>query len=119
MGISNPLGVLLSIVETEVFVGACSNVFTNLDLSAVVGAGPALVVIKVENREAGAQNYFFRSDGEVELVQSISGNGTGTIQAGQFLDFLTRTSPLGIIEWRGSNDAQAVTIDVIAYVRDP
>lgn len=119
--LSNPIdpGAKLVVAETEVFaVAAAPTSFTDLDLSAVVGAKFALVLLKINRDGATGRDYGFRRNGETEFdaVSYIMGafacNSGGTYKFGMVLVY---TDAAGIVEWM-SDSTDAVTVDVIAYV---
>lgn len=112
----------LTLVDAEVFNGTSpgASAWTDLNLSGVVGANPAIVWLRAYNANAGTKYFAFRPNGETEF-SSISFTDTimvANIGGTSFDIFICPTDAGGIIEWRYEATSQAgVTIDVIAYIK--
>lgn len=120
MPISNPLpGVLITVAETEVFSGSSPNpaAWTDLDLSAVVGARRADVLLKFFNNNAGVQIVQFRVNGDSEPASGMyDAPFCGRVPAATHAYFHIRTDGNGICEWYFAAAAQAgTTIDIVGY----
>jgi hypothetical protein len=118
MPLNNPIGAL-TIQETQVFNGASPIVWTDLDLSATIGAGARLVLIKIDPGSTG-KSVAVRKNGDTdefyESNQYCFGCAkTGTGVSGIQNVFMVATDNNGIIEWRTETSA-TMTIDVIGFV---
>jgi hypothetical protein len=91
-----------------VYSGAGVGAYTNLDLSAIVGANRAVVTLKVKNTAVGTGAFSIRPDGDVDTYTNISLLTLNSIIVTAF------TSAAGIIEW---NSSVAVDITLLAYSR--
>jgi len=112
----------MTIAETEVYSAATPGVsaWTDLDLSAVVGANPALVLLKVQ-AGAGCQ-WAVRKNGDTDEFFSAGAEMIGaakgyTAAANHFDVLIVATDAAGIIEWEASAGVAAATIDVMAYIK--
>lgn len=95
--------------------------WTDLDLSAVVGARHVLAALKLKNRDASYKLiYLFRRNGETEDVADAYGlagmNNTVDLAAGKIVHFVLETDENGIIEWKTSQ-AEKADIWVLGYIR--
>ena len=111
----------LFIAETEVHNAAAPIAWTDLDLSAVVGANPALVMLKfAEVANASAPIVAVRKNGDVDQFYQITSQGVAVGKAQQNSAALTvllvATDVNGIIEWT-AQAAGAMTVDVMAFIR--
>ena len=97
--------------------------FTDLDLSATVGANYALVMIKIAVGDAGAgADYSFRTNGESADV-GFNANATyygigisgATIASNRIAYVILETDSGGIIEWKGLTNATTV-LTLIGYI---
>ena len=111
----------MTIAETEVYSAATpgASAWTDLDLSAVVGANLALVVLKVT---AGNNcQWAFRKNGDADEFYSAGVVMVGCAKAyttvGLFDVVLVATDATGIIEWEASAGVANATIDVMAYIK--
>jgi len=116
-------GVAITSGKTQVFASAAApNVWTDLDLSAVVGPRLALVIILIENTDVLNHRFGFRQNGEVELdaigsVNSISGAGSGTeLVAGAWGCVIVMTDSSGIVEWCSNAVGRTAALDVIGFI---
>ena len=104
----------LFFINAVVFGPAASpNVWTNLDLSAWVGARKALVFVLCVQTGGAANTIEFRPNGHgVDVV----GVGSSTL-AGSFDSILAFiTDAAGIIEWQ-TNATENLTLTVLVYGR--
>ncbi len=107
------------VAETEVFNGNSPNPFawTDLDLSAVVGANHALVLLKFRNENGAAKNTAFRPNGDTDSSFRSIGCAAGNAGGNLFAHFIITTDAAGIVEWIYEQAAEAgTTIDVVAYI---
>lgn len=123
MPIDNPAivvpGAALVITEIEVFNGASPTVWTDLDLSAVVGANPALVVLKVYTGGA-SRDIAFRKNGDTDQfydTDTTSARGAALVFTKPFCVVIVATDADGIVEWITDVSYATTTIDVIAYIK--
>ncbi len=99
--------------------------WTDLDLSATIGAATHLVYLKVVNKDgATAAQYKFRPNGEAAgdaLIgaSSLGGNDSGgdgtTVTAGDCGFVLVKTDASGVVEWYSSSSSADTEIYVEAY----
>ena len=120
MNISGPGAPVWHVVNAEAFNGTSPAVaaWTDLDLSAIVGARSALVILKAYNPNAAVKHFVFRPNGETELV-NYSSHLMGIYQASAlgFGSVLCYTDDAGILEWMYQQISQAgVIIDVMAFL---
>jgi len=114
------LGSLLTVAETEVFNGnSPNNVWTDLDLSGVIGTNTALVLLKVNSASDGF-TLAMRKNGDADLFQhaDIDTRGCANISFDATHNpfvLLVATDINGVIEWILSG-ARLVVIDIIAYI---
>ena len=107
-----PSGVTFN--TTQVFSGTSPTTFTDLDLSGVVGANSAVVLLKVlyNGTTTSDQVVAFRKYGETVL-----GGSSHVVKAAdyyRFQYFLVPTDAGGIVEWR-AGAAESYTITMEAY----
>ena len=120
--ISNPAdpGAALTVAETEVFNGTSPIAWTDLDLSAIVGANRALVLLKVGNPATTIYGTALRRNGDVDESYNASSHGASKASFGGvslFMHAVMATDAAGIIEWRAGAAVAGVTIDVVAYIK--
>lgn len=111
----------LQLVDAEVFSGASPNpeAWTDLDISAVVGPNPALVLLRFYNANAGVKECSMRRNGETEFsTRTRYGYNSAYMGGTDFGLILCETDVAGILEWKYDQVDQAnITIDVIAFAR--
>lgn len=98
---------------------AAAATFYDLDLSSVVGANLALVLLRFYNSVAEVTSFYARANGETELAATqASGYRVAVTNASQcHVSILTMTDINGVVEWACSRgDNRAITIDVIGYL---
>jgi hypothetical protein len=104
-----------------VFSGTVSNTYTVLDLSSIVGANRALVILKVKSSTQYAL-FLFRTKGDTDdYSYSTSvplGAGAGEVySANQFIIVVAVTNNEGKLEWRSSGSTVSATITLLAYIK--
>ena len=108
--------------NTEVFDGNAPSSYTDLDLSAVVGANSAMVYLRVKHCTNLYDIYYFRVNGETEGVSVDTTYATGGVSVcdpvgdGGIEYVIVVTDSAGIVEWL-SNNQHATKINVIAYIK--
>ena len=110
----------VSVAATSVYNAAAPVAFTDLDLSAQIGAVTAVVMLRVENN-AGAQDsqYQFRENGFAKAIggsSSAGGASMALIIHACAVYIIVKTDAAGVIEWIAS-DANSTQIYLIAYWR--
>lgn len=118
MDVNNPTPTpTVLMLDASVFDAAAPTSFTDLDLSALVGARLNIVLLKIHNNGAAGTTYRFRENGEVKNV--LGGLSTsGTLTNGNACYVLVATDAAGIIEWMGVTN-QATEVFLIGYWRQP
>jgi hypothetical protein len=96
--------------------------FTDLNLSATVGANSAIVLLRVENNSANAW-YKFRTNGMTDDVGLVSASGlypggvsAMTIGNGASGYIIVATDSSGIVEWIAESGATTV-VHMVAYIK--
>lgn len=112
----------LTIADTQVYNAAAPLAWTDLDLSAVVGARPALVLLRID-APGGNRNIGVRRNGDA-IDYYITGTSAGGVAYG--LDgaggsgipvvLLVATDTAGVIEWIASNADANTLVTVMAYI---
>ena len=99
------------------FAGAAPTVWTDLDLSAIVGANHAIVALAITNT-ATTYTYAVRRNGDTDTY-NIGGtandhcqSGFNTI-AGEKIVLIVETDNAGIIEWKVAGNGLTTTVDVL------
>jgi len=117
-----PSGATLTVAQTEVFNGAAPTTWTDLNLSATIGANAALVVLKIASATAG-RHFAVRKNGDTDEFYSASvppssGYGAAIFQsiANIHAVLIVATDASGIIEWK-QIDGATCTVDIIAYIK--
>ena len=106
-------GASLTVAETEVFNATAPVSWTDLDLSGVIGANSAMVLLKV--KQSGRSHLRRNGDANDPWSTNDLPQGTAGVQ-GNFLRVLVETDASGIVEWRAEN-AMTSTVDVVAYIK--
>ena len=112
----------LIVAETEAFASAAApdDTFTDLNLSAIVGANKALVLIKVTNGVGSTRGVCFRLNGDAEpTVGQRTGCSALYNTANSIGYIITATDANGIVEWTGDSVSQTTTLDVVAFIPVP
>lgn len=101
---------------TQVFTGTSPASFTDLDLSAVVGAQQRMVMLKVfcDNE---TKLFIFRPNGDTGEYNGTAFNGVNavTTPSDGYALAICKTDTAGVIEWRTTGAENACTISVEAY----
>lgn len=109
----------LVVAQTEVFDGAAPTTFTDLDLSGVVGANLAVVILKVTQSSSASSTVAFRQNGDGDNSypggDRTMGVGGADIQQSIFANLVVITDSAGKVEWK-AQAADTFTIDVVAYL---
>lgn len=110
----------LTVADTEVYAAAYPTAWTDLNLSATIGAQATLVVLKVQFYTADMQ-VFFRRNGDTDEHYNVGAAGAnialqGVASTTAYILILVHTDPSGIIEWK-STIAYSGSIDVVAYIK--
>lgn len=118
--ISNPPSAAeLTVAETTVFTGTSPGSWTDLDLSAVVGAKSALVILKVTRATTQLYTVCFRKNGETDEFYENNTAGLLLVTSGTpdvWVVAAVFTDAAGKIEWRGTSPVADVTIDVMGFI---
>lgn len=103
-------------VTTQVFSGTASTSYTDLDLSAVVGARQRMVMLRaVSNNTDGIMfqrkgtSYTYSSS---SITYGVSGGGSASNVS---MNFIVATDANGVVQWRTNSGTNTVTINVEAY----
>ena len=111
MKIYNPANAIISIAESTVFSGVAPLAYTDLDLSAWVGATRAFVILWFDLVTPGT-DAFLRKNGSVYgSVQSGICQATGNPTI-----FAMLTDDVGIVEWYASV-AEVATIILLGFIK--
>lgn len=121
MKVNNPAqpGLSLTVAETEVFNGTSPISWTDLNLSGVVGARHAIVLLKIFSPWAGGGlQASFRAKGETEYVSTAGNTSYSAALTGQsvYAMVFVHTDADGIVEWNCDRAEPNFTIDVVAFL---
>lgn len=97
---------------------AGSTTFTDLDLSSVVGATTALVMLKVKNTDAAVNDSFaVRPNGDADDYFGSDTGGATKIQlnVSEAGILMVKTDSAGVIEWRTGSANTETTMTVLGY----
>ncbi len=113
--VNPPPSVSMVIGDTNVFPnGAPPLAWTDLDLSAVVGARESLVMLKITPTNAG-NGYGVRRNGDVDVFDLADGMTGATPLINTWVGLLVATDAAGIIEWIATGN-WLTTVDVMGYI---
>jgi len=118
-GATPATGATLTLCNTEVYNATpTEDVWTDLDLSAIVGANPAVVFLRIYSPYAGGQYFNTRPNGETEAMSYSPGMCWGILlNEGEFGITMGITDSAGIIEFHASRtNPSNITIDIIGYI---
>lgn len=96
-------------------------VYTDLDLSGVVGSRAAMVQLRVWNKHGSlTKEYTFRSNGDAKVYTTLAATAAGatgnaSISTDAIAYIWIKTDAVGIIEWLCST-AQDTEVRVVAYI---
>ena len=91
----------LTFNTTKVFNSTAPTTWTDLDLSATVGADQVVACLRVRNNAAGSVNYYFRRNGET-LATGVEGSTAFILTQDQIMYAIVPTDTAGVIEWLAS-----------------
>jgi len=101
---------------TVVFNGTTPSSFTDLDLSAVVGANYALVYLRVF--AASDTQVVFRTNGEAQTVNYNANGGVTYCHGNNTAAYLiVETDSAGIVEWCANAGVAGYTVTVAGYIK--
>ena len=105
----------------EAFTGTSPNAWTDLDLSATIGANRAYVILKVVCT-SGNLDVWLRQNGSTlegsgATTEGVSGLQTGYVRQSGEIHLLVLTDTGGIIEWLTSAARTGTTVTLMAYMR--
>jgi len=83
---------------TEVYNGNAPGALTDLDLSSVVGAREAEVLLRFLNNQGGNMAVYCRKNGDT-VTPGLGLGKSGTVANGEMCHTIVRTDTAGIIEW--------------------
>lgn len=94
-----------------------AGVWTDIDLSAIVGARRVMVLLRLRNDSTGAAGVAVRAKGDTDLHMNASAANmvdihAGVTQAGLFVGY---TDSSGVIQYWCAAGAQS-TLDLIAWI---
>jgi len=120
-GISNPPTVApVTKCDIEVFNGTTPAVpaWTDLDLSSVVGARAAFVILRATPAAGWTAGHYIitRPNGETEFSSTQASPFKTTFAATQAGILFGLTGSDGIIEWRAEDGSIDCVIDLLAYI---
>lgn len=115
---SAPQVTVLSTI-VSVFDGASPAAYADLDLSAVVGVTESVVLLLLQNRDAGgAVTLDTRPKGHTDTVPYGISQVTD-LSNPDFQYILVATDPAGVIEWDCAVSRNPVQIWVVAFMSRP
>jgi len=104
---------------TQAFYGTTPTVWTDLNLSSIVGANRAFVYLKIGPGGSAANNVCFRPNGVTAEMSATAGSASsavhGTAANQYYLICVTDTS--GIVEWRAQTAVSNFYVVVTAYIK--
>jgi hypothetical protein len=89
--------------------------WANIDLSAVTGQNPAVVILHVQNNTATARDIKLRNAADTATYGNADGIGAATVDASGMAYLAAVTDSSGVIQ--GQVSAGNFTLTVIAYIR--
>jgi len=107
----------LVVSTTNVFSGASPIAWTDLDLSAVVGATTAFVVLEILHNIAGNEMVRFRPNGNTNDYDEAGGL-TNISAGGKYMQVALFTDSAGIVEWITAA-SRTDTINILGYITIP
>jgi len=123
MGINNPpAGAALTVGEVVAFGPTTSPAdWTDLDLSAIVGANAALVILRVGSTNQTGQIYSFRKNGDTTEYHTTSATqivhcASVEIVQAVYYEIVVLTDNNGIIEWRANSATPNTTVTVMGFI---
>jgi len=112
---------LFNDVDTEVFNDTAPTLYTDLDLSSVVGANKALVLIAIYNANAdGGRSFGFRQNGDTRDYHG----GLAAYHASKAWIYpqfwgtvITKTDTSGLVEWKCDGAQAGTLVRVLGYIK--
>ena len=121
MPISNPIpGVAMVIADTQVFNGTSPAAWADLDLSSVIGANPALVLLKISCAGYSFSPAAVRRKGDTDEfydATKFGGVAAGETPNNDHTAYWVATDNAGVIQWITSSAKANTTVDVMAYIK--
>jgi len=109
----------LFVHDVEVYNANAPVAWTDLDLSAEVGANPALVLVKIAGAAVDTHSIAFRRNGDTDEfynAAAVHGVAAGNTPNAVHIVFLVLTDDDGIVEWI-CEAADAVVIDIMGVIK--
>ena len=99
---------------------AAPQTWTDLDLSGVVGANYAFVILNVKNWGSGKCNIYFRPDGDSDIYSNEgyeypSGAHAASLREGFAGLVICETASNGYVEWK--TNCNNASIWVLGYIK--
>lgn len=119
MPISNPsVTTVLRHPGTEIWDGTSQTpaVFTDLDLSPIVGAREALVLLGVYRTGNDVGILSWRTNGATREIHTPNAYYDITVATTKEYQFLLMTDSAGIVEWYGAGQEVDLYVRVIAFL---
>ena len=102
---------------TQVFSGTSPTTYTDLDLSAVVGAVQRVVMLRIVSSVGTSMRFGFKRKGDAGTYSASEQSASHAVissTAGDSVYVVTTTDASGVIQWV-TGTAQACTLNVEAY----
>jgi hypothetical protein len=112
-------GATVAFPGTVVWTGASNTPtsFTDLDLSAVVGANAAIVILKVDIETTGTGQVTFRTNGET-IASYIGYMGIVPSTTTPYMGYaVVVTDSAGVVEWKAAAAKAGNILTVVAYAK--
>ncbi|KKL75678.1 hypothetical protein LCGC14_2052510, partial [marine sediment metagenome] len=109
----------LTVTKTQVFTGNAPTSWTDLDLSATIGAQQTLVILSILYRE-NSQILGVRANGDTDEHYGSGASGASnflTSTADIFRALIVTTDSAGIMEWKAAAATANTLIYVLAYIK--
>lgn len=97
----------------NVYYAAAPTSFTDLNLSSIVGANRALVMLLVRTYDTGTPTYNFRRNGDTDIIGGCWNFSLAATGQGSYL--FVETDSSGIIEWTATQNT-STNITVLTYL---
>lgn len=105
------------LVSTSAFSGTIPTSYTDLDLSSIVGANSAVVMLKIViTSQNGNPNIRFITKGDTGSSNSTGGTNNLFKASASTADYiLVKTNTAGVIQWYSSNGSNNADVSVLWY----
>lgn len=100
---------------TQVFSGTSPTSYTDLDLSAVVGAKQRVVILKITSSNLCYGSFRQNGDAGTYGTTSWLGASRFEVNSGNSAIVIVPTDTAGVVEWIASAGAASTTVNVLAY----